>query len=828
MVLCSFAIPVLALGAAAFVRWRHRAYFVLLVLVGTVVGVGAWPYADPSALGRVWRSFTNGSAIGLAFRNTPRIGSVIVLGLAGLVAAGVGALPVGRPAQRARSWAALALVAVVAFGALAPVWRDGYLFDRLERDETVPGYWSAAIAALARDGNSTRIFEIPGANFAAYRWGNTVEPITPGLLDRPYLAREVLPYGSPQSVNLLDAIDRRMQEGTFESSSLAPVAKLFGVGTVVLRSDLQDDRFGLVAPELLWSQLSDPLAPGLGDPHAYGPLLKPAATRDPGAPGSSMPASVTLFPVADAVPIVHTAPTDEPVVIAGDGDGIVDAAAAGLIDGNQLVLERSSLDARSYAQALRSGAALILTDSNRRRQQSWFASLSHNKGATELAGQELPDPYLESYLLDVFPGATDRDRSVAEQVGGRVDATADGGTRRPEDRAARAFDGDLRTAWRVGGVDPTGAAITVRPATPVTTDHVTLVQPQDGPRDRVLTEASVSVNGGAPITVALGPESLAPTGQVVSFPAQDVRELTVTLVATSEPSVEPAAANAVGFAEIGLGDLRITEQVRLPLVLADTAGHSLDVTLARLRTNPADTTHQDEELRLARRFVVGDARDYGVTGTVRVNPNAADPVIDSALGTVAPGVEYRSSTHLQGDADARASRAFDGDPATAWTSATGTGTGQSVTVTGPTTTVDHLSLDVVADGRHSVPTEVQLTSDAGDSRTLALPAIGDGTAAGATTHVEVSFPALSAQGQLTLTVTRERAEMPSDAGRRPEASVPGRARRDRPGRGPGPGRAGDRARRVPGRPRPRRRRPRVRAGRRRPGRRPPRARAGVL
>ena len=40
--------------------------------------------------------------------------------------------------------------------------------------------------------------------------------------------REVLPHGSPSSVLLLDALDRRLQEGTFEPSALAPVARLLG------------------------------------------------------------------------------------------------------------------------------------------------------------------------------------------------------------------------------------------------------------------------------------------------------------------------------------------------------------------------------------------------------------------------------------------------------------------------------------------------------------------------------------------------------------------------------------------------------------------------
>ncbi len=52
LLVVSFAIPVLALFGAACVRWRHRAYFVVLTVVGVVVAVGANPYDDPSVARR--------------------------------------------------------------------------------------------------------------------------------------------------------------------------------------------------------------------------------------------------------------------------------------------------------------------------------------------------------------------------------------------------------------------------------------------------------------------------------------------------------------------------------------------------------------------------------------------------------------------------------------------------------------------------------------------------------------------------------------------------------------------------------------------------------
>lgn len=198
LVASTFALPILALGVFAVLRWRHRAYFGILVVVGTLIGVGAWPYGDPSPLGSAFSGFASDSSIGLAFRNTARVVPLIVLGLAGLLDAGVSALG----GRRLRVGAAVAVVGLVVLN-FAPVWEHGYLSERLLRPEDVPGYWKRAAAALDRGGEATRVLEIPGCDFAAHRWGNTVDPITPGLIDRPWLGRESLPAESAASVDLV-------------------------------------------------------------------------------------------------------------------------------------------------------------------------------------------------------------------------------------------------------------------------------------------------------------------------------------------------------------------------------------------------------------------------------------------------------------------------------------------------------------------------------------------------------------------------------------------------------------------------------------------------
>ena len=68
----SFAVPVLCFIAAVFSRWRYRAYFVLITVVGMVLAVGPNPYADPSAVGSVIKSFLVDTTAGLALRSTDR------------------------------------------------------------------------------------------------------------------------------------------------------------------------------------------------------------------------------------------------------------------------------------------------------------------------------------------------------------------------------------------------------------------------------------------------------------------------------------------------------------------------------------------------------------------------------------------------------------------------------------------------------------------------------------------------------------------------------------------------------------------------------------
>jgi arabinofuranan 3-O-arabinosyltransferase len=730
--LASLAVPVLALAAAALWSGRIRVVAVAMVFVGAVVAVGAWPYGNPSWFGRGFRWFADETSVGLAFRNSHRIAPVLVLGLVLVVSMAVASLA----SVRSRL-AGAGVLAVAALVGLAPVAVHGFLSEHLDRPERLPEEWVAAADHLDGRGidgigNRSRVLELPGVPFAAHRWGNTVEPITAALLDRPHVAREVLPYGSPATANLLDAFERRLQEGTLEPTAVAPVARYLAAGDLLIRSDLQFERFRGPEPGQVWERLIDPSPPGLGETTTFGtpavnePIahLAPVSAfhlrswetqADDGLRPALPPAAVVAVEDAPGVIRVHNG--TEPVVLAGDGDGLVDAAAAGLLDGNGLVLYEGSLDSDALGDALDRDAHLLVTDSNRRRIETWFYAIRDTRGPTERAGETLVEPTGYDTRLEPFADGGDEARTVTEHLGGEVASTLSGGAARPEDRAFAAFDDDLGTAWRVGGADPTGHRVSVTLPGPTALDHLVLVQPQDGPRDRHVEQVRLHLDDRDPVSIDLGPDSLEPSGQRVELDLDEpVQRIEIELTSVSEPGFDAALANAVGFARVELPGVELSETVVLPRSLLDRTGgradtHGLDLVLTRLRYDAADRGRTAAERRLDRSVDLPSERGFGITGAARINPAAPDPELDELLDTSRVG-QARASSRLAGDPHARASSAFDHDSQSAWTAAFGPQAGQWIELErSEGIRADDLVLEVANDEVHSLPVEIEVSLD---------------------------------------------------------------------------------------------------------------------
>lgn len=771
LLIVSFLVPGLAIVAGLLTRWRHRIYFASIVVVGLVVAVGAHPFESPSPYGSLFKAFTSGD-LGLSFRSTPRAVPLIALGLAVFLGAGVGALSRLRP-----SWhrpLAAAMIVLICLNQAA-LFR-GQMVDRnLVRDEEVPAYWREAAAAMDAGDRDTRVIEMPGIDFASYRWGNSVDPITPGLTDREYAARELIPYGSPPSANLLNDVDLPFQSGRVDPASIAPMARLFGVGEIVLRADLQYERYRTPRPRTTYSELL--AAPGLAAPIGFGePVPNEAGDALPLDDEMSFaipstvpdPAPVNLFGVEDPRPVLRTTSASAPTVVSGDGAGLVALAGIGRLGADRPVFYSASF--ADDTDELRSvvdepEAELVVTDTNRRQARRWGA-VRDNDGYTERVGEEpLVDDATDN-RLEVFPDEDDDHRTVVEQLGGTTAAASrygNGVTYTGSDRAANAVDGDPSTAWRVAAFDDAvGEFLELSFDEPLTTDHLDLLQVQ-GAKNRYITAIEASFDDGEPVEFDLSEASRGGEGQRIDIGERTFSRVRITITAT-DPGDRASykGISDVGFAEVRIDGMEpIVEVVRPPVDLLEAVGtSSIDRPLTYLFTRRAakatDVIASDEEPTM-RRWIEGPVeRDYTVYGTARLDVRLDDATLDTLLGrrdAAAGGVTATSSARLPGSPAARASSAVDGDSETAFVSPLAGGVGTRLDITYPEpVSVDDLQLELLTDGRHSVPDVISIAVDGAPpvQHRLDGVSLGEGNPRDSTTTVTVPTGSLTGT---TFTVT---------------------------------------------------------------------------
>ena len=797
----SYVLPGLGLIGLAVARWRERAFFATLLAVGLVLSVGGHPWESPPPGAAGIKAFLQ-SDLGLAMRSLPRAAPLVVLALSVFIGSLVAAVAARSPRLARPVTAGVAVIAVLA---LPPLWRGQMVDHNLDRAEEIPSYWLEAAEALDQRRPGTRVLELPGSDFASYRWGNTVDPILPGLMDRPYAARELIPYGSEASADLLSAFDRRWQEQVGDQVSVAPIARFMGVGDISIRSDLSYERYYTPRPRNFWAQISG--APGLEEPLTFGPgEPNRAVERIPMIDELELqtssdlphPPEVAVLPVADFEPIVRTATRSDLVVLAGSGEGLVDAAGAGLVSGHELVQYSGSYagDAEGLRDAVAAGAPLVLTDSNRLAGRRW-STVRDTLGILERVGQVPLEADPTDQRLDLFDSDDPALATVRESRGGVwVAASTYGNTvsLTPEDDPGRAADGSYGTAWRTGGFGPAeGERLVLTYRDPMTTDQARVVQAL-GARNRWITTVELRFDGEDPVTFELD-ESSRPEevnegdspGQVLNFGRRTFQELEIVITGT-DPGQLPRydGLTPVGFAEIEVVDESgrrpvVDDVTRLPTDLLGTMGaasmeHALAVVLTRHRVAGAVAVRSSPELTLYRTFELPTERSFTLLGEVRLSPAAvSDPVLDRALGLPAAtdgGLTATSQRRLPGGLTNRAMSAFDGDPDTWYSPGFLDQHGEYIRVETPEpVTFDSFGLTVLNDGRHSVPRRIRVSVDDREDWTfdISLPDIGDQPEPDArhTFDVALPGPVRGRQIQISIPDLRDDPRDPHD----PAASV---------------------------------------------------------
>lgn len=723
----SFAVPIIALAGLTFTSWVHRRFAALLVATGLVLAVGVHPIDDRSPLMRLLTG-SDEDGLALALRSSTRALPVAALGLAlgtGALVAGVGGLlrgrrstaaraallvaGVGRLLRGRRSTAARAellvagVVAALVVANLPALWTGGFVDPYLERDQDPPDAWLAAARRLDERGVGGRVLQIPGAEFGAFTWGYTVDQPLPGLTDKPLVTRDLLPLGSPAAMDLLFALDDRIQEGTLDPEALAPIARLLGVDTVWVAADLDAERFRTASPDTVETLVA--AAPGIGPAIAFGD-----------------PAAVVLHDVEQPGTVIRVG--DATVVVSGSGDGLIDLAAAGLLSGHEVTRYSAALEADELAAALADAEALLVTDSNRDRAHHWRSS-QDVVGFTESGGPEADvlRRATGDARLPVFPTADPSTQTVAIQRGA-VTATAssygEAFAHLPEHRPFAAVDGDLGTAWLVGEHgDPVGEHLRLTLHSPV--DALALRQ---APGPRRITHVTItprSADGraaGRPLRVMLDERSHTAEGQPVTVDATAGTVLDVAIDAVEGSPIAP-----VGFAEVAAGVEPTVEVVRPPhdaLAALDPAT-PLAVVLTRLRTDPTDPWRDDPERRLVREIELPGERLVDVDVTVRVDRRAGDAELAALFGW--PVV---ASSRLAGQPRHAGVAALDGDPTTSWVSATGDGVGATLTVRGVAEPIDRLGIAQPEGPYSRISAVVVRVGD--EQRQLAVSGSGDAIA----------------------------------------------------------------------------------------------------
>ncbi|MDO8362724.1 MAG: alpha-(1-_3)-arabinofuranosyltransferase family protein [Actinomycetota bacterium] len=745
LIVVGFALLMLcALGFLA-TRWAARRFAVALVALGVVLSVGVHPFQHPAPL----LSLIRDTGLGLALRSSTRALPLLSLGL-GLSLGALVVAAVARATANGPRWSAARIVlpafaVLLVFANIPSLWRAQLVDPALARDQQPPAAWMQAAAELDRSDLTTRVLQLPGSEFGAFRWGYTVDPPLPGITDKPLITRDLLPLGSVGVMDLLYALDNRVQQGTLDPRAVAPVARLLAADRIWLSNDLAFDRFRTPRPEPFAGLLTAPVA-GLGDTQSYGtpavnvpdiPMVDEQSLSDQ-LVGTPI-APVQLRAVTDPVGMARVG--SRVVILDGSGDGIVDASAAGLLVGDEAIFYANDLTLEQW-QALGADAYYVVTDSNRDRDQQWRGS-QDALGMTEEGGPATDGVQVDAgdQRLPLFDG-TGAAGNPESQTVAVLEAGLDGGlvvqatsygepfAFLPEARAAMAVDGDPATSWRTGQRwDAVGQTITV---SSVADGQLRLVQPQGRQLRLMITAVDIASGGagGAVQRVELTDASLTTPGQRVDVPAGSQVAITIAAVGP-RPDAPETGENWVGFAELGPV---ATEYVRPPTtVLAGAqADDALAIVFHRDRVRGTDRWRADPEPLLARRFDVTDDLGATLSLTLRLNSRAPDEVLNLLAGWAAAPA---ASDRLAGVPAAAASAAFDGDNDTRWISAFNTPLGTTLTVPlDPTVELTSFSLQQPT-GDFSRITEVGVT--VGDQRfTLPVPTPNDGGVS------RLSFPAV--------------------------------------------------------------------------------------
>ncbi|WP_404382433.1 alpha-(1-_3)-arabinofuranosyltransferase [Knoellia locipacati] len=664
VVVCSFMVPAMALAVGT--RAPRALRLGALVMIVTAVVVMASSFDASAPLGRALSWTFETFPATAAFRTTNKVGALLPLGFAILGSSGLAVLwpsLTRRPRRRGTSvtvaTAAVSAAAAVVVAAY-PLGTGGFYIARYD----VPAYWREASAALASAPADQRIWMVPGEKLANYRWASaSPDDVGRALIRPPSVVRTTVPNGSPEAANVLAAADAALADPDVAPATIATYARLLGAGRVLARRDLTHEESGGLTPQLVADRLG--AAPGIRAERDFGPPTEVAAPSI----GDGKPlAPLGLYSVDRPGQLLGTRSTVGSILLVGDAFAVPALAGAGLMDNEPLMTSLRSLSPSRAAAALREGARVVVTDTNRRSPNDTQRITSHEGPLVGAA---------DTVSSTLAVGRPDQQTTLVVEGGS---ATAFGAAKTvPFAQASpeNAFDDNEHTSWQFGGFGQSDLQSLKRtfPSSEVLDEVVLRTIAFGARRITALTVQAGDVRRDA----VVGADGVAR----VELGGAPATSLTVSVTA-----VAGEGASRVGIAEVDGAGPPLTRVAAVPPVvqnlresLSDDERDLLErapVDILLTRENGFSGPADDEEASLNRDFTVPGDRNYFVQATIQPSLQADDTDFDAVAG-FSDEVTVRGSSRAFDLPTLRGSQALDGQDDTAWVPASPEA-GQSLTI----------------------------------------------------------------------------------------------------------------------------------------------------
>jgi arabinofuranan 3-O-arabinosyltransferase len=649
IILVTFVAPIAAFATIVWTRWRARLLCGALIFLGLLAMSGAYPYNSPTPFGRLLiSSYTTIPGL-FGFRNTYKAGATLLLGVGLLCAVGVTAVLI---ALRHRAqWSRVAFVigvCVVFLVASWPFWSGEATGDSNVR--AIPSYYREAFDWLDRQPGEGRVFVLPGSGATTYRWGNPGDDIIDAELSRAHVMKTVAPLSAPETNTVVQALDDDLTSAAYVPGTLAPLARRLGIEYVLLRNDIDWETSHVARPDVFDALRDDPSLVHAKSFGAVGENVTARGDHSRSAHAERQLPPVEILKVPGVEAPLRFAHQSNSVLISGDG-----AAWPGLgaLTQDHAIRYTGDLTPARLGALLSSGAALVVTDTNRRRVDT-VGAFGRQVGST-LTGKEKSTRAVK----DLFGGTETQTVASWGDASTVTALTSNKGLPIGEGSGpARAFDGDQTTSWLTGALTTAvGQQLRIQFPRPTRVSSMELRVADPCCSGRVVSRASIHLPDGTTIPVNLEASRTAH----VEFAPRQVRSLTLRIDAARGGGDRP-----IGFSEIKLGGLDVRRYLRVPDdVFLAAEGRPALRRLVETAPITYDFTHDDadSDVSMLRRFTTTGSRDYAISGNVTMSPKMTDDALDRLLGRPVGAV---SSVRATGAFDGAGTLAVDGNRSTGW------------------------------------------------------------------------------------------------------------------------------------------------------------------